>query len=178
MTMLVLERAFEPPRSRAEVIQAIGESGWCFEMHKVRWLGSILASSGRSMVCRFTAADAESIRLALRLARIDMKVLWPGTTHDVPEPRVANVLVERTFDEPVELEDLQAREDASQWCLDARDVKFVRTYFSRDRKRMLCLYSAPDAEAVRSAQREAGMPFDEVWSFIELDAADLQPQSA
>ena len=59
----------------------------------------------------------------------------------------------------------QAREDAHQWCLDTHGVSFVRTYFSQDRKRMICLYRAPDAEAVREAQRKAGMPLDAVWSF-------------
>ena len=28
---------------------------------------------------------------------------------------------------------------------------------------MICLYRAPDAEAVRKANRTAGLPFDRVW---------------
>ena len=28
---------------------------------------------------------------------------------------------------------------------------------------MICVYQAPDAESVRRAQKEIGMPFDEVW---------------
>lgn len=173
MTTLVLERDFERPLSKADVIDIIVHSGWCLQLHNVQWLGSMLASSGRSMVCRFEAADAESVRLALRQAGMDTRMLWPGTTHDARDRDGANVLVERSFDEPVELADLQAREDAKQWCLDMRAVEFVRTIFSRDRKRMLCLYSAPDAEAVRSAQREADMPFDKVWSFLPIDMADV-----
>jgi hypothetical protein len=75
------------------------------------------------------------------------------------------VVVERSFDSPVTLEEVQAIEDAGAACLAARNVEFVRTIFSRDRKRMICLYRAPDAEAVREAQRKAGMPVDAVWSF-------------
>ena len=30
---------------------------------------------------------------------------------------------------------------------------------------MLCLYEAPDAESVRQAQREAGVPFERAWAF-------------
>jgi hypothetical protein len=75
------------------------------------------------------------------------------------------VVVERSFDEPVTIEEIQALEDAGASCLEAHEVAFVRTFFSRDCKRMICLYRAPDAEAVRMAQRKAGMPVDSVWSF-------------
>ena len=32
----------------------------------------------------------------------------------------------------------------------------------------MCLYRAPDAESVRIAQREAGMPVERVWSFRQF----------
>lgn len=73
------------------------------------------------------------------------------------------VVVERTFDEPVDLEALQRREDERAWCLEAHSVRFLRTFFALDRRRMLCLYEAPDAESVRLAQRKAGLPFDLAW---------------
>jgi hypothetical protein len=174
MIEVILERSFDPALTRDDVIALALDSGWCFEAHKVNWLGSMLADGGRSMVCRFEAADAESIRLALRLIRADTSRLWLGTTHEVPEPAQANVVVERDFAEPADLAELQAREDAKQWCLDSYRVKFVRTHLARDRKRMLCLYSAPDSEAVRSAQREADMPFSKVWSFTQIGLGDLQ----
>ena len=75
------------------------------------------------------------------------------------------MLVQRSFAEPVELAAIQAIEDAGTWCLEMRHVEFVRTYFSRDRTRMVCLYRAPDAESVRAAQRQAKVPFDQVWAF-------------
>jgi hypothetical protein len=43
-------------------------------------------------------------------------------------------------------------------------VRFLRSYFSRDRRRMICLYEAPDAEAVRLAQEKAGVPFETAWT--------------
>jgi hypothetical protein len=73
------------------------------------------------------------------------------------------VVVERAFAEPVALESVQAIEDGGAWCLEAHGVRFLRTFFSRDRRRMLCVYDAPDAEAVRLAQRQAGVPFDRAW---------------
>lgn len=43
-------------------------------------------------------------------------------------------------------------------------MKFLRSYFAKDRRRMLCLYAAPDAESVRTANRTAGLPFDNICS--------------
>jgi hypothetical protein len=74
----------------------------------------------------------------------------------------------------VDIETIQALEDAGQGCLDLHRVRFVRTYFSRDRKRMICLYEAPDAESVRIAQREAQMPVDRVWSFRRLAPGSIE----
>jgi hypothetical protein len=39
---------------------------------------------------------------------------------------------------------------------------------ARNGKRMLCFYEAPDAEAVRKAQREAAMPADCVWPCVAI----------
>jgi hypothetical protein len=74
------------------------------------------------------------------------------------------VVVERSFDEPVAFESLQAAEDSKAACLEAYGVRFKRSYFSRDRRRMICLYEAPDAESVRFLQEKAGLPFDRVWT--------------
>jgi hypothetical protein len=168
MTDIFLERTFTPAIAPADVYRIAAEGGWCFSMHKVEWQSSFLAAGGALMVCWFKAADAESARLALRTLGADLRRLWIGTVHDAPEPPVPNVLVERSFDLPVAIETIQAAEDASAWCLDAHRVRFARTFFASDRQRMLCLYAAPDAESVRLAQREAGMPVDAIWSFERL----------
>jgi hypothetical protein len=173
MTQLILERNFDPPLTRDDVVTLAQDSGWCFETYRVNWLGSMLATSGHSMVCHFEAADAESIRQALRQTQTDMTRSWIGTTHEGPAPAAASVIVERDFADPVDLDELQAREDSKQWCLEAHQVRFVRTCLALDRKRMLCLYAAPDAEAVRMAQQKAGMPFTRVWSFTPVTMADL-----
>jgi hypothetical protein len=85
------------------------------------------------------------------------------------------VVVERSFREPVAFEDLQALEDRGAWCLEAHGVSFLRTYFSRDRRRMVCLYEAPDAESVRLAQERAGMPFERAWAARAVRHAADEP---
>ena len=81
---------------------------------------------------------------------------------------MARVMVERKFDEAESFEDLQAREDSFVWCAEQHQVTFIRSYFSKDRKRMICEYEAPDAESVRIAQRQATMPVDFVWAVKRL----------
>ena len=168
MTQLFLEREFDVPLSSKTVLEMAKSGSWCFEQYGVKWHESLLAKDGMRMVCRFEGPDAESIRQALGRLDADMRVLWNGTVHHAADSEQPNVLVERSFDEPVELAQLQAQEDEKQWCLDNHGVKFARTLFSRDRRRMICLYRAPDAESVHIAQQKAGMPLDRVWSFVEV----------
>lgn len=170
MAEVFLERTFDAPLAAADVLGSAGESQGCFGVHRINWRGSALALDGRRMLCHFQAPDAESVRVALRFMGADTGRVWPGTIHEPSgtfdsERSAANVLVERQFEEPVALEAIQAAEDAHAACLEANRVTFLRTYFSLDRKRMICLYHAPDAESVRLVQREAQMPFEDVWSF-------------
>lgn len=164
-TDLILERRFEPPLTVADVYQMAAEFGGCMDLYRVVWRESLLSGDGSKMWCRFAAPDAEALRNALRHGGAQIGVVWPTTLHEVDHPPQANVLVERRFATPVTLEEIQAIEDAGAWCLESHRVKFARTFFSRDRKRMICLYQAPDAESVRLAQRQAEVPFEQVWSF-------------
>jgi hypothetical protein len=178
MTELILERTFDPAFTPGEVVELAADAADCFGMHRVDWEASYLSADGHKMVCNFRAPDMESARIALRQIDSDLSVFWKGSVHDAPginatEIGKANVLVERSFDDGVVLQDIQNIEDAGIWCLEIRDVRFLRTFFSADRKRMICLYEAPDAESVRQAQREAGVPFDEAWSFARYGPENL-----
>lgn len=173
MADVFLERDFDPPITPADLHAAWLGGMDCLRLHRVEWKGSLLSADGRKLVCHFQAPDAESARIALRSGGADIHRLWPGTIHNAPNllsltVDSANVLVRRSFAEPVSLTEIQAREDAGATCLEVRHVKLVRTCFSTDRRRMLCLYRAPDAESVREAQRYAGMPVEDVWGFAAL----------
>jgi len=74
------------------------------------------------------------------------------------------VVVERILDQPYTEEDLRALESRSATCLELHQVKRVKSYLSRDRSRLICIYSAPDAEAVRHANRMAGFGFESIWT--------------
>lgn len=159
-----LERTFDEPLTPQDVLEGGRDSAWCFDLHRVRWHGSFLSHDGRAMVCRFSAPDLESARLALRDPDTDLSRLWSGTVHEGRASGRPNVVVERSVAAPVRFEDIVALAHGKAWCLETHRVTHACSYFSLDGKRMLCFYEAPDAEAVRIAQREAAMPVDRVWA--------------
>jgi hypothetical protein len=161
---LFLERTFDEPLTREDVLDGARESAQCFDLHRVRWHGSFLSHDGRTMVCHFSAVDIESARLALRDPDVDLSRFWSGTVHHGARPDAPNVVVERSFAAPVRFEDIAAIGLGKPWCFETHGVSHTHSFFSLDGKRMLCFYRAPDAEAVRLAQREAAMPIDAVWA--------------
>jgi Nickel responsive protein SCO4226-like len=176
-THVFLERTFDSPLSVADVAERARRSDWCYTLHKVDWRGSYLAADGRALICWFAAPDAESARIALRQSGADTQVLWAGTVYEGPGPAVPNVVVERSFGAPVAFEKIRAMAVAAEWCLETHHVKYARTFFSADQKRMLCFYEAPDAESVRLAQRQGAMPVDAVWAFERIGPDTMAPSS-
>jgi len=79
------------------------------------------------------------------------------------------VVVERLFDEPFDIDGFEDIRKDGKWCYDLYRVRYLKTYFSTDRRRMICLYEAPDAEAVRQVSRQLGAPFERVWAADEYE---------
>ena len=179
MTFVVAERTFPAPQTVDLVQQSIRDAGGCNALYGITHLGSLLGPDGRQVVCLYRAPDAEVVRSSSHRLRAPYDRVWSATLHGPvgPDPVTAGppsqrtgdapaetVLVSRAFDAPIVFEDLQAQEDAQAWCLHSYRVRFLQSLVALDRRRMLCLYAAPDAEAVRHAQRGAGLPFEQVWT--------------
>jgi len=81
---------------------------------------------------------------------------------------MVRLIVERTFEQPLGDDDLAVTMKRLGPCLDTHGVRWVRSHLSSGRTRMICEYEAVDAEAVRLANREAGVGFDDVWLAHEL----------
>jgi hypothetical protein len=173
MVNVVVERQFAPAINAAIFQEMAAEGAECMPLYRVKWHESLLAEDGRRLVCRFESPDVESVRIVAKEKNAIGKVLWSGTVHDTGRDGVANVMVERRFDGPVTVESLQVIEDAAAWCMEQYKVTFLRTFFSADQRRMLCLYEAPDAESVRLAQHEAKMPVERVWACRGFAVADF-----
>jgi hypothetical protein len=178
MSLVVLERLRAAPLTLAELAAQAWEGGWCLEMYRVAHRVSFLSRDGHRVVCVFDAPDAEAVRAAMRDLGDVAERVWAASAHAPPDQPAhgplahdALVAVERDFAAPVEFAALQAREDEGAWCLQQHRVRFVRSFFSTDRRRMLCLYDAPDAEAVRRAQEQTGLPVSAVWAAQVFAAA-------
>lgn len=169
MEHVIMEREFNPALSPDDFMAMAMDAADCLSLYRVTWCESFLARDGNRLLCRFQARDIESVRMVVRDSQATSKVAWSGTVHDTGRAGEANVVVARRFDEPVTVEELQAREDAAAWCLEQHQVTFLRTFFSADKKRMICLYRAPDAESVRLAQRQASMPVEKVWPCLPFN---------
>lgn len=141
----------------------------CADIYRVEHVRAYLSRDGHRLDCVFRAPDAESVRTANRNGDAPFSHVYSATMHG-PEPDLVQpesgelVLVTRSWEQPVAFDDVQAQEDAFAWCLQQHRVKFLRSYFAKDRRRMLCLYAALDAESVRTANRTAGLPFDNICS--------------
>jgi len=72
-------------------------------------------------------------------------------------------IVERVFSPPVTEAQFSASGEVLHRCIEERDVKAIRSYFSPDGSRSICVFEAADAERVREANRTAGAPFERVW---------------
>jgi hypothetical protein len=179
MELVVLEQCLPPPVRIADVEALERQSEWCRQQYRVRHLSSLLSLDGEHLVCLMDAPDAESLRNVMRQLGQPYAALWAASVHAPPHlPAAASlrtdasalVVVERRFPQPVDFDAVQAIEERGAWCLEAHRVRFLRTYFARDRCRMICLYDAPDAESVRLAQTQAGMMLERVWAAMLLES--------
>jgi hypothetical protein len=78
------------------------------------------------------------------------------------------IVVERVFPESYTIEEMRELSEASGWCLETYNVKWLQTLRSSDGRRTLCFYSAPDTEAVRQASRLAKIPVERIWAADKL----------
>ena len=119
MTDILVERHWDRALSDADMHTMLASAADCLGLHRVGWHGSRLSADGHELFCHFSAADAESVRIALNKAGSPRGQVWAGTVHDAPgitddELARANVLVCRRFEEPVAWEEIQAAENRSE----------------------------------------------------------------
>ncbi|WP_035991389.1 nickel-binding protein [Leptolyngbya sp. KIOST-1] len=74
------------------------------------------------------------------------------------------IVVETLADAPLTPENPTETDYKILDCLGARLGTWQYSLLSSDRLRMLCVFEAPDAEAVRESYHRAGGAFDRIWS--------------
>jgi hypothetical protein len=76
---------------------------------------------------------------------------------------MTHLIVEQTFAKPLTDEEHDRTAKRLDPCLEQHGARWMRSYLSADRLRMICEFEASDAEAVRSSYRSAGVAFERVW---------------
>jgi len=175
MGVVIIEQEFSTPVTADGIIRPAERTRSCMELYGVQPQRHYLARGGLHCVCVFDAPDAEAIRSAFRTAEAAApKAIWAATIHpgaddDVTQaPVLCNpahtfAIVERTFAGPVSYAEVKVAEEVGTHSSNQREVRFLRSYFSSSRKRMICVYEAPDVEAVRAVNHHAGLPFERAW---------------
>lgn len=85
---------------------------------------------------------------------------------------MTEVMVERSYPEPLSDEVLNRNLDAALPCLNLHRVQWRRSFLSMDRRELICHFTARDAESVRIALQQAGARRGLVWSCGIEDAPD------
>lgn len=73
------------------------------------------------------------------------------------------VVVEREFDESYTLAQIHEIFATASNCHDIYNVTYLHGFLANGGRRMICVYYAPDAEAVRSSSKIAGVPWERAW---------------
>lgn len=76
MEHVVVERLFEEPVTKAQMVAMRKRGKWCLDAHRVRYLQGFLSADGRRMVCHFEAPDTESVRLVNRQIGAPFERVW------------------------------------------------------------------------------------------------------
>jgi Protein of unknown function (DUF4242) len=77
---------------------------------------------------------------------------------------VETIIVEHQFeDRPFDIDRYNDAQRGNAWCLETHGVRHVVSYVTPDARRMICVFEAPDAEAVRRTARELGYKYDRLW---------------
>jgi hypothetical protein len=162
VSVVLVERSFPEPVAFEDFR---GRGASCFELHRVRFLRAYLSRDRLRMLCLFEGPDAESVRMAQEKSGMPFEAAWTArvVAHGPDVPDGEAVVVERTLAQPVDEAAIREATARGAWCLEQRRCRSVSSYLSGDGLRVVCVYTGPDAESVRQAQHQVGMPFDLAW---------------
>jgi hypothetical protein len=174
MTEVIVERHPHHPLTAADAVAIIEGGDDCRSIHRLIWHRSLLSADGQQMLCHLTSPDLESVRIALKTGpQLINTEVWACTVRDAPgltevELAQANVLVSFRFEQAVTPAELESLEGCGDVCLQNHRVRLLRAFIAGDRRRVLGLFLAADAESVRLALRDAKPPFERICSFQQF----------
>ena len=83
---------------------------------------------------------------------------------------MATIVVEHRFkDRPFDVARYRQVQNENHWCLETHRVRHLHSYISEDGRRMICVFEAPDLEALRRTSVELGYTYDAAWPATVVD---------
>jgi hypothetical protein len=165
--VIIVERRFEEPVGFAEVQAREDAVAWCLEQHAVTFVRSYFAADRRSMVCVYRAPDVEAVREVQRLGKLPCERVWAaeelGSPELAAEPPRVTLVAERALEPAVTRAEVEQVLATRGNCMRIYDAQLLISHLARDGGRMLCVFAAPDAEAVRASNRKLGLPVERAW---------------
>jgi len=177
VSVVLVERSFPQPVAFEDFR---GRGASCLELHRARFLRAYFSADRLRMICLFEAPDAESVRVAQEKSGLPFDAAWTARVvpHGPDVPGDEAIVVERKL--PLAVDEAAILEATARgaWCVEQRGCRSVCTYLSGDGRRTVCIYVGPDAESVREAQKEIGLPFDVAWPATVFRAGGVPTQAA
>lgn len=166
---VIVERSFDQPSVFEELQAAEDAVAWCLQQHRVRFVRSYLSLDGRSMVCVYEAPDADSVRETQRIGKLPFSRVWGAnvvepTGRYAAQPGMSTVIVERALPRSYGPDDVRTGFAGAAGCFSINRAGLLESNLSLDGMRMVCVFEAPDAEAVRRANLQLGFPFARAWT--------------
>lgn len=88
---------------------------------------------------------------------------------------MSDVFVERHWPAGLSEADMHQLMEIADSCLGLHRVSWIGSMLSADGRELLCHFRGPDAESVRIAAQQPGMPRGPVWACTVHDAPGLTP---
>jgi hypothetical protein len=167
--LIVVERSFAEQADMPSLAELERKVASCFEQHAVRASHSWLARDGRHAVCFYEAPDAEAVRATQRTAGLPFENVWRalfvpvGSDTSLTTAREC-VVVQREMPMVLSEDMVHAKRAEVADCEHRHRITPLGSYLQVGGTRVVCCFRAVDAESVRIAQRESGMPSVRTWS--------------
>ena len=174
-TISVVERHFDPPAGVEEIFEGERRVADYLRERHMTWLSTFASRDRRHLVSFYDAPDAEGVRDTLDRAGVAHDRVWSGgavrpTQRPVRPEGYSTVVVQRETPHGMPEEAWKERVESSQWCLSAHRVVHVESVFSAVSALAVCVFFAPDSEAVRLANERLGSSDLRAWPCDEWHA--------
>jgi hypothetical protein len=77
---------------------------------------------------------------------------------------MAHFMVDKIFEQPLSDKEIELSFSQLTPCLNQYGVRWLQSFLSKDRKRMLCTFEAADAESLRMAHHIASVDYEKIWA--------------